>query len=73
MQCIEELEGKRDPPPPEVERWWHGSQWWILSRQFALYALTSDFARNLLVWITNSYVQDEIYFQTLLMNSPVRD
>jgi len=68
-ECISQFEGKRGHPWPELEKWWHGSQWWLLSRQFAYYSLTSDFARNLLVWMANSVVQDEIFFQTLLMNS----
>lgn len=49
-----------------------GSQWFVLTREFVEYALTSAFARNVLVAMAadKAQIPDESYFQVLLMNSP---
>jgi hypothetical protein len=47
-----------------------GSQWWILTREFVEYVLTDNFARRLLIYMVNSFIPDEMYFQTVFWNSP---
>ncbi|ELR20600.1 xylosyltransferase I, putative [Acanthamoeba castellanii str. Neff] len=49
-----------------------GSQWFVLTREFVEYALTSAFARNVLVAMAadKAQIPDESYFQVVLMNSP---
>jgi hypothetical protein len=47
-------------------------QWFVLTREFVEYVLTSAFARNVLVAMAadKAQIPDESYFQVVLMNSP---
>jgi len=58
------------PDPIEIRQ---GSQWWILTREFVEYVLTDNFARRLLLYMVNSFIPDEMYFQTVFWNSPWRE
>ncbi|ELR24154.1 xylosyltransferase 1, putative, partial [Acanthamoeba castellanii str. Neff] len=50
----------------------YGSQWFILTREFVEYTLSSALARNVLLAMGsgNADVADESFFQIVLMNSP---
>jgi hypothetical protein len=50
----------------------HGSQWWILTREFVRFVLRDNFSRRLLIYMTNFFHPAEVYFQTLLWNSEFR-
>eukprot|EP01113_Clastostelium_recurvatum_P023035 TRINITY_DN2756_c0_g1_i1.p1 TRINITY_DN2756_c0_g1~~TRINITY_DN2756_c0_g1_i1.p1 ORF type:complete len:466 (-),score=110.28 TRINITY_DN2756_c0_g1_i1:160-1557(-) len=50
-----------------------GSQWFVYSRDFAKYLRTDPQAINLLAHYEHTFVPDEGYFSTVLMNSPFSD
>ncbi|MFB5759868.1 beta-1,6-N-acetylglucosaminyltransferase [Paenibacillus medicaginis] len=51
----------------------NGSQWRIITREFAHYAVYSPLAFDMQDYFRYSHVSDEQYFQTLAMNSPFRE
>lgn len=48
---------------------YRGSQWKILSRQFVQYVVTSEFSHTLQDYYRYTFIPDEEFFQTLIMNS----
>lgn len=48
---------------------YNGTQWKMINRQFAEYAVTSSFAFDLQDYFRYTFMPDELYFQTLIMNS----
>lgn len=51
-----------------------GSQWWCLSRGFLNYAVEYiNMNEKFTEFFKLSYIPDEIFFQTLIMNSPYKD
>lgn len=56
--------------PPEVTFFW-GSQWWILSRQAAEFVCGSR-QSSVARFFRRVAVPDEMYFQTILANSPLK-
>lgn len=57
---------------PSGYTWYGGSQWMVLSRAACLYATTSASSRKLRRFYRHTMIPDESFFQTLLMNSPLR-
>lgn len=49
-----------------------GSGWFILSRAFCEWLVTSPVARRIVRWYRHTVIADELVFQTLLMNSNFR-
>jgi hypothetical protein len=65
------LRGAAKPAPSDVAFFW-GSQWWILSRSAAEYVC--GFRQGSLAeYFRRSAFPDEMYFQTVLLNSPFRE
>lgn len=49
-----------------------GSTWWSLSRKCVKYIVDNKHADNLYASMQDTWVPDEIFIQTLLLNSPMR-
>jgi len=50
-----------------------GSQWMILSRSFCEFVANPANVWRYVIFFRNTYVPDETFYQTILMNSPWRD
>ncbi|MGF1567826.1 MAG: beta-1,6-N-acetylglucosaminyltransferase [Nodosilinea sp.] len=64
--------------PESVEFFFKGSSYWCLSREAVAYLqnfLSADSPRNkqLINFFRGVYIPDEIFFQTILINSPLKD
>lgn len=70
---MEVFYGRRGKGPVGIKKYQHGAQWFMISREFSYYALFSDLSRNLMMFMANTYVPDEMFFQTLLYNSPFKN
>lgn len=57
------------PEPPSHTRFFHGSQWVILSRAACEYLTTSRRVRELARYLEGTYMPDEAFVQTALLNS----
>lgn len=49
-----------------------GSTWWSLSRKCVAYLVENKHANNLYASMQDTWVPDELFVQTLLLNSPIR-
>lgn len=49
---------------------WKGSGWYVLSREFCEWIATSDVTHECVAALRNTYIPDEFFIQTLVMNSP---
>jgi hypothetical protein len=65
------IRGSAKPTTSGVTFFW-GSQWWILSRRAAELVCSSSHG-PLSEYFRSSAIPDEIYFQTILANSPLRE
>lgn len=63
---------KHRPAPKDLNVHW-GSTWFIASRELCALAVNSPLATRCRKAIRFARSSDEIFFQTLLMNSPLRD
>src|SRR3984885_533444 len=66
-----DLRGSAKSPPSDITFFW-GSPWWILSRaaaEFVCSSRQSPFSE----FFRTSAIPNESYFQTILLNSPLRD
>ena len=61
------------PPPPAEWEFFHGSQWAILARNAAEWLVTDADAAGFARHLQLTYMADETYVQTALMNSPLRE
>lgn len=52
------------------KKFYYGSQWWCVSKDFITYSLLSEESEKLLTYFEHALVPDESYYQTLIMNSP---
>lgn len=59
------------PPAPEGTSFFHGSQWAILSREACQYLTSSSRAHQLALHLEGTYMSDETFLQTALLNSPL--
>ena len=50
-----------------------GSTWWSLSRKCIEYIVNNKDRNNLYAHMQNTYIPDEMFVQTLLLNSPLKD
>jgi hypothetical protein len=56
----------------EGARWYAGWQWMILNRAFCEYMFTGDVLDKYVHFFKNTFIPDEGFFQTVIMNSPFR-
>jgi hypothetical protein len=68
---IGDMRGPAKSPPRDITFYW-GSQWWILSRPAAELVCASR-QNPLSEYFRTSAIPDESYFQTVLLNSPLRE
>jgi hypothetical protein len=72
MKLLFELGLRRSTPSGFT--FYLGSQWWALSRACAEYMLDfTEKRRDIVRFYRHSHVPDEGFFQTVVMNSPLRD
>jgi hypothetical protein len=67
-------------PLPQIRRrlpagvtWYGGSQWMTLSREACVYLTHSRAAQRMRRFYRHTFIPDESFFQTALLNSPLRD
>jgi hypothetical protein len=48
---------------------YYGSQWYILNRNFCNYVIENKISKKILKFYKNTFIPDESYFQTVIMNS----
>ena len=58
---------------PHYREWFFGSQWWALNPEAVRYLVTHPHEARITQFLRFSKAPDEIYFHTLLANSPLRD
>lgn len=66
IQCYQ----KKERAMPRGAETYVGSQWFIYSREFAQYLRSDSFPRLLMAHYEHTWIPDEGYFGTVLMNSP---
>jgi hypothetical protein len=58
---------------PDGITWYGGSQWMALSRETCVYLTHSRAAQRLRRFYRHTFIPDESFFQTALLNSPLRE
>jgi hypothetical protein len=57
----------------EGNTWYAGWQWMILSRAFCEYIFKDDLLDKYVSFFKNTFIPDEGFFQTVIMNSPFKE
>jgi hypothetical protein len=60
-------------PIPRAFEIFGGDQWFMITRSFAQHCVTDPLARRIARYSRFTLVPDEMYFSTVIMNSPFRD
>lgn len=56
-----------------IPNYWIGTQWFVLTRNFCKYLVTSPHLKKLLSFFHTTYIPDEMFFPTMIMNSPFQE